>query len=191
VPAIQPAAGAAVVGCCGWLQVADARPAESLLNINGLVDQAYESASLNELLAAPPSALQGLAPWWVQRLQQRKQCFMLLLPAQHAASHACVTDAASAGSPGRALVCLLMHAWLCLYFVLQVNLRVIGTVLQCYLLRKYRDDECCSCAACRTDGALQQLKIKSVNDLAKWKYAGWADALVTLAEYEREDMSSR
>lgn len=47
------------------------------------------------------------------------------------------------------------------------------------------------CAACRTDGALAKLKIKSVGDLAKWKYASWADALVTLAEYEREDMSSR
>jgi hypothetical protein len=44
---------------------------------------------------------------------------------------------------------------------------------------------------CRTDGALQQLKIKSVGDLAKWKYAAWADALVTLAEYEREDGGSR
>ncbi|WIA18329.1 hypothetical protein OEZ85_009794 [Tetradesmus obliquus] len=86
-------------------EVADARPAGSLLNVNGLVDQAYEAATLNELLAAPPSALQGLAPW--------------------------------------------------------------------------------------TDGALAKLKIKSVGDLAKWKYASWADALVTLAEYEREDMSSR
>lgn len=47
--------------CCGS-QVADARPAGSLLNVNGLVDQAYEAATLNELLAAPPSALQGLRP---------------------------------------------------------------------------------------------------------------------------------
>jgi hypothetical protein len=68
-----------------------------------------------------------------------------------------------------------------------------ATVLHCFHLRccVLMYCWCCTCAARRTDGALQQLRIKSVADLAKWKYAGWADALVTLAEYEREDMGSR
>jgi hypothetical protein len=39
------------------------RPEGAACNINGIVDKAFESASFTELLAAPPSALQGLAPW--------------------------------------------------------------------------------------------------------------------------------
>lgn len=46
------------------------------------------------------------------------------------------------------------------------------------------------CAA-RTDSALQELGIKSVSDLAKWKFAAWAQALTTLAAYERLDGGSR
>lgn len=43
----------------------------------------------------------------------------------------------------------------------------------------------------RTDGALQDLGIKSVSDLAKWKYAKWAHALTVLAAYERVEGGSR
>lgn len=32
------------------------------LNLNNLVDKAYESKSLKELLESPPSALEGLTP---------------------------------------------------------------------------------------------------------------------------------
>lgn len=32
------------------------------LNLNNLVDKAYEEKSLKELLSAPPSALEGLTP---------------------------------------------------------------------------------------------------------------------------------
>jgi len=39
------------------------RPAAASANINGIVDKAFEAASLKEIMAAPPSALQGLAPW--------------------------------------------------------------------------------------------------------------------------------
>lgn len=44
---------------------------------------------------------------------------------------------------------------------------------------------------CRTDNALKELKVNSVGDLAKFKYAAWADSLTTLAAYERADDSSR
>ena len=46
-------------------EVEGARPAGAAANINSGIDQAFETASLNELLAAPPSALQGLASWCV------------------------------------------------------------------------------------------------------------------------------
>jgi hypothetical protein len=53
----------------------------------------------------------------------------------------------------------------------------------------------CPCGAwllsCRTDGALSELGIKSVSDLAKWKYAKWAQALTVLAAYERVEGGSR
>jgi hypothetical protein len=45
-------------------------------------------------------------------------------------------------------------------------------------------------AAARADEVLGELGIKSVQDLADWKYAAWADALVTLSEYENADFSS-
>ena len=41
------------------------RPEGAASNVNGIVDKAYEASSFKEVLAAPPSALQGLAPWWV------------------------------------------------------------------------------------------------------------------------------
>jgi uncharacterized membrane protein len=47
-----------------------------------------------------------------------------------------------------------------------------------------------SAAAARADEVLGELGIKSVQDLADWKYAAWADALVTLSEYENADFSS-
>ena len=38
---------------------------------------------------------------------------------------------------------------------------------------------------------LAALKIKSVGDLAKWKYAVWADALVAMAAAENAEGGSR
>lgn len=48
------------------------RPDGAASNINGIVDKQYEAASLNELLVAPPSALQGLAPWTDNALAELK-----------------------------------------------------------------------------------------------------------------------
>ena len=43
----------------------------------------------------------------------------------------------------------------------------------------------------RSDTVLAALKIKSVGDLAKWKYAVWADALVAMAAAENAEGGSR
>eukprot|EP00775_Hariotina_reticulata_P003962 gene3962-4215_t len=42
-----------------------------------------------------------------------------------------------------------------------------------------------------TDTALQALGIKTVGQLAKWKYAAWSEALTQLAAFERRDFDSR
>lgn len=44
---------------------------------------------------------------------------------------------------------------------------------------------------CRTDTALKALRIKTVEDISKYKYCVWAEALVALAEYENADFGSR
>jgi hypothetical protein len=44
------------------MQEAGARPAGAASNINDVLDKQWEAASLAEVLAAPPSALQGLGP---------------------------------------------------------------------------------------------------------------------------------
>eukprot|EP00878_Enallax_costatus_P041530 GHUV01048336.1.p2 GENE.GHUV01048336.1~~GHUV01048336.1.p2 ORF type:complete len:189 (+),score=58.83 GHUV01048336.1:420-986(+) len=80
------------------------RPAGARSNINGILDKAWETASLQEILAASPSALQGLAA--------------------------------------------------------------------------------------KADEALSQLGIKTIADLANWKYAAWSESLAVLAEYESVDFSS-
>jgi hypothetical protein len=41
------------------------RPPGAAANVNHGVDKAYEGSSFAQLLDAPPSALQGLAPWCV------------------------------------------------------------------------------------------------------------------------------
>ncbi|KAF6264790.1 hypothetical protein COO60DRAFT_1634150 [Scenedesmus sp. NREL 46B-D3] len=82
---------------------AGAHPEGAACNINGALDKQWEAASLAEVLAAPPPALQGLGP--------------------------------------------------------------------------------------KSDEAMGELGIKSVQDLAR-KYAAWADALLTLAEFEKPNFSS-
>lgn len=101
----KPPKAARAIAALAAVEVEGARPAGALSNVNGLVDKAYEHASFAELLAAPPSALQGLAPW--------------------------------------------------------------------------------------VDDALKKLRVKTIKDLAKWKFALWAEAIHTLAAYEREDGGSR
>lgn len=43
----------------------------------------------------------------------------------------------------------------------------------------------------RTDDTLQKLRIKSIGDLAKFKYARWAEALAIAAEFENKEGGSR
>lgn len=86
-------------------EVADKRVEGSPSNVNHGVDKAFETYTFKELLEAPPSALQGLAPW--------------------------------------------------------------------------------------TDTTLAALKIKTIKDLAKWKFARWAEALAIAAEFENPDGGSR
>lgn len=81
------------------------RPADCRLNVNKAVDQAYERRSLREIVAAPPSALQGLTP--------------------------------------------------------------------------------------ADDDTLRALGVKTIDALGKWKYAVWAEAIVTLAQLESADFESR
>lgn len=44
--------------------------------------------------------------------------------------------------------------------------------------------------ASSADEHLAPLKLRKIEDLANWKYGQWADALVTLAQYESADGSS-
>eukprot|EP01003_Olkasia_polycarbonata_P006254 NODE_650_length_763_cov_51.911765_g585_i0.p1 GENE.NODE_650_length_763_cov_51.911765_g585_i0~~NODE_650_length_763_cov_51.911765_g585_i0.p1 ORF type:complete len:167 (-),score=39.02 NODE_650_length_763_cov_51.911765_g585_i0:224-724(-) len=80
------------------------RATDNAMNVNKVLDKAWETKSLKEILAAPPSAFEGLADW--------------------------------------------------------------------------------------CDSTLADLGIKSVGDLANWKYARWAESLVVLAKYESLDHSS-
>ena len=65
LPACLPACPHACLPAACYAVQAGKRPEGASSNINGIVDKAFEASSLKELLAAPPSALQGLAPWWV------------------------------------------------------------------------------------------------------------------------------
>ncbi|KIZ01039.1 hypothetical protein MNEG_6924 [Monoraphidium neglectum] len=86
-------------------EVAGKRLEGSGANINSGVDKAFENYSFQELLDAPPSALQGLAQW--------------------------------------------------------------------------------------SDTTLAQLRIKTIKDLAQWKFARWAEALTIAAEFENPEGGSR
>lgn len=39
----------------------------------------------------------------------------------------------------------------------------------------------------RADSVLADLRVKTIGDLAAWKYAVWAEALVAAAEWEAAD----
>ena len=43
----------------------------------------------------------------------------------------------------------------------------------------------------RSDSTLAKLRIKSIKDLSKWKFARWAEALSAAAEFENDEQGSR
>ena len=50
---------------------------------------------------------------------------------------------------------------------------------------------CLSLFFCRATAVLAPLGVHTVQDLGAWKYAVWAEAILTLAKYENADFTSR
>lgn len=168
------------VRCFAAAQVS--APAAYKLNFNQAVDKAHEGKPIKDIIQLPPSALQGLskradtalAALNVKTVQQLGS--WKLYKAAKAMAALAATEEAGGRPEGAAcnINGLLDKQW---------EVAALGEVLAAppSALQGLRP---------KSDEVLGELGIRSVQDLADWKYAAWADALVTLAEYERADFSS-
>jgi len=151
------------------------------LNINKCVDKAHEGKSFNEIIKLPPSALQGLSEKADAMLSEfHIKTIADLAGWKYFKIARAIVDLEKFEEKGKRqkdsklnLNNALDKAWE------QKSLKDItkAPISAFQGLAKWADDVLKS--------------VKSIKDLAKWKYAVWADALVVLAAYENPDFSSR
>eukprot|EP00730_Choanoeca_flexa_P015903 TRINITY_DN7410_c0_g1_i2.p1 TRINITY_DN7410_c0_g1~~TRINITY_DN7410_c0_g1_i2.p1 ORF type:complete len:196 (+),score=63.61 TRINITY_DN7410_c0_g1_i2:89-589(+) len=158
-----------------------AKPAYTF-NVNKCVDKAYETKSFNEIIKAPPSALQGLADHANP-----------MLAAFHIKT---IEDLAN-----------WKHARLAQAIVTLVDVEEAGKRdpagemnFNKGLDKDYETKSLADIAAAPpsalagladwTDSTLSKMHVKNVQQLAEWKYVKWAQALVQLAHFENADHHS-
>jgi len=153
------------------------------LNANFSLDKAHETKSLNEIIKLPPSALQGLTDQadlmlkkfnitTIEKLGQWK--FYVIAKA--------IVVLASVEEDGKRSSNSEMN---------------LNAILDKSSEMKSFKEIAASCPSCLqgladwVDSTLKDFHIKTVADLANWKYCVWAEALVASSRFENIDHSSR
>jgi len=158
-----------------------AKPAYKF-NVNKCLDKAHEGKFLADIIQLPPSALEGLTP----KADELLSAFGIKTIAQladwkyyHLANALSVM--ASLEETGNRDVNSTMN--------------INKALDKAYEIKPLKDivkssPACLQGLAAWADDHLASLRIKTVKDLANWKFPAWAHALVTLAAYESSDHSS-
>jgi len=158
-----------------------AKPAYKF-NVNKCLDKAHEGKFLADVIQLPPSALEGLTP----KADELLSAFGIKTIAQladwkyyHLAN--ALTVMASLEETGNRDVNSKMN----------IN-KALDKAYETKPLKEIvkSSPACLQGLAAWADDHLASLRIKSVKDLANWKFPAWAHALVTLAAYENADHSS-
>jgi hypothetical protein len=152
------------------------------LNVNFAVDKEHESKSLNEIARLPPSALQGIAPHTDEILSKLRLKTIRGIGAWkyfHLAK-AIKTLAEKEESGGRKDD-----------FRSNIN-KAIDKKYEKLPLRELLKlpPSAISGLAVWTDEVFELLHIKTIEHLATWKYAHWAEAISVLSDMETEPESS-
>jgi hypothetical protein len=152
------------------------------MNINGAVDKEHERKTFNEILHLPPSALQGIA--------------------EHSDSVYASLRIKSVAGLGKWKYFKAAKALSILstkeeekHSVMDSKLNLNKLLDKEHELKSLKEILLCRPSAfagltAKHDEALQQLKIHTIADIASWKYARTANAIVELAKFENIDTSS-
>eukprot|EP00998_Keelungia_sp_KM082_P009500 NODE_5679_length_683_cov_43.424460_g5656_i0.p1 GENE.NODE_5679_length_683_cov_43.424460_g5656_i0~~NODE_5679_length_683_cov_43.424460_g5656_i0.p1 ORF type:complete len:168 (-),score=46.70 NODE_5679_length_683_cov_43.424460_g5656_i0:108-611(-) len=151
-------------------------------NVNLALDKEHEVKSFKAVIELPPSALQGLAPKADEMLGKMGITTVKQLGSwkYFIAARAIVALAATEEPGKRAAAC-------------EMNLnKALDKEYETKSLKELVDAPLSAFEglASWVDDHLAAAGLKSVSDLANWKYARWAEAMVELSVYETEDHSS-
>ena len=153
------------------------------LNVNLALDKEHESKSFAEIIKLPPSALQGLAERADTMLNKFKVNTIEELANwrfyQVAKAISILSEVEEEGGRDQSgesnINAALDKEWETKSFkeILDAPLSALQGL------------------ADWADSVLKPLHVKTVGDLANWKYCRWSEALVTLSKFENADHSSR
>lgn len=151
--------------------------ATTTLNFNKAVDKAHESSSLRELVDAPVSAIEGVGPKTEEMLVSMhiKTISQLAHWKFYRAAKAIVTLAALEEAGGRAD---------------DAKSNIDQILDKEFESKTFKEIAAAPVSALQglaewVDKALAPAHIKTIADLAAWKHAATAEAIVALAEFEK------
>ena len=158
-----------------------AKPAYTF-NVNKALDKEFETKPLREVIKLPPSALQGLADHANEMLASfRVKTIEDLAKWKHARIAQAICTLAEVEEDGKRDDKSEMNINKALDKEFETkSLKEIAQA-PAHALEGLAD---------WTDSTLAKLRVKTVGDLAKWKFVLWAQALVELAQFESPDHSS-
>eukprot|EP00996_Jenningsia_fusiforme_P002821 NODE_3637_length_942_cov_89.180291_g3340_i0.p1 GENE.NODE_3637_length_942_cov_89.180291_g3340_i0~~NODE_3637_length_942_cov_89.180291_g3340_i0.p1 ORF type:complete len:209 (+),score=41.80 NODE_3637_length_942_cov_89.180291_g3340_i0:92-718(+) len=152
------------------------------LNLNLALDKAHETKRLKEIIELPPSALQGLSEKADSLLKALKITTIGELGSWSFYQLArAIVDLADKEEDGKRHVDAEMNINKAL--VQDWETKPLKALVDAPVSALQR-------LAPWVDSHLAPAGIKTVGDLGRWKYAQWAEALVTLSSYESADHSS-
>ncbi len=161
-----------------------AAAAQAGFNLNKALDKAHESKPLKEICNLPPSVLQGIAEHTDDSLAALNiNCVKDLgswkyyKAAKAIAALASVEEAGARPENAQSNINKILKV--------QYEGKSIQDILSSpvYAFQGLTKEKAVA--------ALEPLGVRSISDLAAWKYAAWAGAITTLSKYENADFSSR
>ncbi|EGD77936.1 hypothetical protein PTSG_09571 [Salpingoeca rosetta] len=158
-----------------------AKPAYTF-NVNKALDKEFETKPLREVVQLPPSALQGLA----DRANEMLAAFHVktiadLAQWKHARIAQAICTLAAVEEEGKRDPSGESN----------IN-KALDKDYETKSLKEISEApvHCLQGLADWTDSTLSKLNVKTVSDLANWKFVRWSQALVELAKFESPDHSS-
>ena len=156
------------------------------LNVNNAMDKADETKTFKEMIALPPSALQGLAESADAKLAKLHIKTIKDLGewkfyriAKAIAALAATEEQGKRNPAGNENI---NHALDKVWETKSLNEILDAPVSALSGLAEWVDEELANDI---------HPHVRSIKDLAKWKYCRWAESLITFAEFENPDHSSR
>ncbi|KAI8464126.1 MAG: hypothetical protein J3K34DRAFT_126978 [Monoraphidium minutum] len=154
------------------------------INFSNCVDKAHEGKALKDIIKLPPGALQGLKEGTADEMLGKLgvKSIESLAKWKHYRLARAIAVLADGEVPGKRPDGAASN--------------IHRGIVKAYEGKSFAElldapPSAMQGLAAWTDETLAALRVKNIRDLAQWKYALWAEALTTAAEFENADGSSR